>query len=171
MRESAARARLDAERAALRRAVLGAQLVLRAHVLRDVARLGAHRRDRERRERHEPREDRRVGRALGGGAQEAPAWSRRPVSHAGVLVTEPGSRDTLSTIRAIISVICIYSHLSDSIYMFRSPISQVVCHFIHPDRLVCSHYRLLAARDIENTLFYMETPVVSSFSHAAGTCD
>ena len=44
-RPPASLAGLDAVRAALRRAVLGAQLVLRAHVLCAVARLGAHHRD------------------------------------------------------------------------------------------------------------------------------
>jgi hypothetical protein len=56
-------------------------------VLRAVARLGAHRRDGERRERVEPGQDLRVDRALGGGAQETAAWVGRTVSHVGVLVT------------------------------------------------------------------------------------
>ena len=56
-------------------------------MLRAVARLGAHRRDGERRERGEPGQDLRVDRALGGGAQETAAWVGRTVSHAGVLVT------------------------------------------------------------------------------------
>ncbi|KAH9008893.1 DRMBL-domain-containing protein [Lactarius hengduanensis] len=49
--------------------------------------LGAHRPDGKRGERREPREDLYLDRALGGGAQEAPAWSRPPVSYRGVLVT------------------------------------------------------------------------------------
>jgi len=56
-------------------------------VLRAVARLDAHRRDGERRERGEPGQDLRVDRALGGGAQETAAWVGRTVSHVGVLVT------------------------------------------------------------------------------------
>ena len=56
-------------------------------MLRAVARLDAHRRDGERRERGEPGQDLRVDRALGGGAQETAAWVGRTVSHVGVLVT------------------------------------------------------------------------------------
>ena len=129
-RASPARARVDAECAALRRAVLGAQLVLRAHVLRDVPRLDAHHRDGERRERHEPRKDLRVDRALGGRAQETPAWFRPPVSHPGVLVTMflGSPRLPSSTGHTIIAAYLyrIYHYLSVPIYLRPS----VVCHFV-----------------------------------------
>jgi hypothetical protein len=94
-RASASRAWFNVNCTVLRRAILGAQFVLRAHVLRAFARLGAHRRDGERRERREPCKNLRLDRALGGRAQETPAWSR-PVSHFGVLVNVALQRRLLS---------------------------------------------------------------------------
>ena len=52
-------------RAVLQGAILGAQFVLRADMLRAFARLGTDSRDSERRERGEPREDLRLDRAMG----------------------------------------------------------------------------------------------------------
>jgi hypothetical protein len=85
VRSSTSRTRFDVYCAVLRRAVLGTQFFLRAHVFRAFARLGTHCRDGQRREREQPREDLHLDRAMGSRAQEASAWGR-PTSHFGVLV-------------------------------------------------------------------------------------
>jgi hypothetical protein len=68
LRASPARARVNDNCTALRCAILGTQLVLRTHVLRALNRLGAYRRDGQRRARCEPREDLSLGCAMGDGA-------------------------------------------------------------------------------------------------------
>ena len=85
LRASTPRTRFNVYCAVLRRAILGTQFVLRAHVFRAFARLGTYCRDSQRRERKQPREDLRLDRAMGSRAQETSAWGR-PTSHFGVLV-------------------------------------------------------------------------------------
>lgn len=85
LRASTSRTGFDVYYAVLRRAILGTQFFLRAHVFRSFARLDTHCRNGQRRERKQPREDVRLVRAMGGRAQEASVWGR-PISHFGVLV-------------------------------------------------------------------------------------
>jgi hypothetical protein len=85
LRASTSRTRFNVYCAVLRRAILGTQFFLRAHVFCAFARLGTHCRDSKRRERKQPREDFRLDRAMGSRAQETSAWGR-PISHFGVLV-------------------------------------------------------------------------------------
>ncbi len=85
-RQPTAYAELDGRGAGVRRAVFGAQLVLRAHVLRALVRLGANDRDGERGERGVAGQDGAVGRAVGGGAEEEGIGRGRGASGAGLLV-------------------------------------------------------------------------------------